>query len=140
MSGSEGGAGTGNTDSLNTRSQSPNRSFAHRAIMGGAADFPQRSSSPLKRPASDLEQDPAATPDEDVEMDAVSSSGAAAVLHDVKPGPEEGEQSRGSTSLAEVSRASSDSQPAVNGEKDEADNATSSPEPNKNRMCIESKQ
>ncbi len=42
--------------------------------MGGAADFPQRSSSPLKRPASDLE-DPSSGHNEDIDMDAVTPSG-----------------------------------------------------------------
>jgi hypothetical protein len=74
MSESEGGVSRGNPDGQDTRSQSPTRSFAHRAIMGGAADFPQRSSSPLKRPASDLEQETSLPTDEDVEMDPLPPS------------------------------------------------------------------
>jgi hypothetical protein len=74
MSESEGGVGRGNPDSQDTRSQSPTRSFAHRAIMGGAADYPQRSSSPLKRPASDLEQETPLPIIEDVEMDSLPAS------------------------------------------------------------------
>jgi ubiquitin carboxyl-terminal hydrolase 4/11 len=82
-SGSEGGVGQGNPESQDTRSQSPNRSFAHRAIMGGAADFPQRSSSPLKRPASDLEQETPPATEEDVEMDALPPSDPPGVTHEV---------------------------------------------------------
>ena len=63
------------------RGQSPILPFAHRAIMGGAADLPQRSSSPLKRRASDLdgEDDPKAeatsNQEEDVDMVTVPQSG-----------------------------------------------------------------
>jgi ubiquitin carboxyl-terminal hydrolase 4/11 len=71
QSGSEGGVCTRNTESQDIRSQSPNRSFAHRAIMGGAAELPQRSSSPLKRRASDLEPEASASLTEDVEMEAL---------------------------------------------------------------------
>jgi hypothetical protein len=81
MSESEGGVGRGNPDSQDTRSQSPTRSFAHRAIMGGAADFPQRSSSPLKRPASDLEQETPVPAEEDVEMDALPPSDPPEMIH-----------------------------------------------------------
>ncbi|ESZ93218.1 hypothetical protein SBOR_6374 [Sclerotinia borealis F-4128] len=38
-------------------SEQRGKSSRHRAIMGGAEDIPQRSSSPLKRPASELETD-----------------------------------------------------------------------------------
>ena len=76
----EGGEPTGleqkSSASLNDqdrRGQSPLLPFAHRAIMGGAADLPQRSSSPLKRRASDLDGDRQnkeviASQKEDVEM------------------------------------------------------------------------
>lgn len=76
MSGSDGGAAIGTTDTQDPRNHSPNTSFAHRAIMGGAADFPERSSSPLKRPASELDQDSSTVQEEDVEMDALPSSNA----------------------------------------------------------------
>lgn len=56
------------------RSQSPNKSFIQRAMMGGAADLPQRSSSPLKRPASELEQENPAKEKEDVDMDRLEPS------------------------------------------------------------------
>lgn len=81
MSESEGGVCKGNPDSQDTRSQSPTRSFAHRAIMGGAADFPQRSSSPLKRPASDLEQETPLPTTEDVEMDALPALDPPGLTH-----------------------------------------------------------
>ncbi|KAG0647612.1 Ubiquitin-specific-processing protease 12, partial [Hyphodiscus hymeniophilus] len=55
------------------RSQSPLLPFAHRAIMGGAADLPQRSSSPLKRRASDLEEGRSSQKD-DVDMITVPES------------------------------------------------------------------
>ncbi|KFX89047.1 hypothetical protein O988_08786 [Pseudogymnoascus sp. VKM F-3808] len=42
--------------------------------MGGAADLPQRSSSPLKRPASELEQENPAKDKEDVDMDRLETS------------------------------------------------------------------
>ena len=83
MSESEAGVGRGNPDSQDTRSQSPTRSFAHRAIMGGAADFPQRSSSPLKRPASDLEQETPLPTEEDVEMDALPPSDPPGMTQDM---------------------------------------------------------
>jgi hypothetical protein len=56
-----------------TRSQSPLLPFAHRAIMGGASDFPNRASSPLKRPASDLEAETSDVKD-DVDMINVPES------------------------------------------------------------------
>jgi hypothetical protein len=49
--------------------------------MGGAADFPQRSSSPLKRPASDLEQETPVPAEEDVEMDALPPSDPPEMIH-----------------------------------------------------------
>lgn len=42
--------------------------------MGGAADIPLRSSSPLKRPASELEQENPAKDKEDVDMDRLETS------------------------------------------------------------------
>lgn len=58
-----------------TGSQSPLLPFSHRAIMGGAADLPQRSSSPLKRRASDLEAE--VPPGQDVDMIEVPPSDPA---------------------------------------------------------------
>jgi hypothetical protein len=49
--------------------------------MGGAADFPQRSSSPLKRRASDLEQEKPQPKEVDVEMDAMPLSDSAGSPH-----------------------------------------------------------
>jgi hypothetical protein len=69
MSGSEGGVGDSQDKRSQSPNRSPNRSFAHRAIMGGAADLPQRSSSPMKRRASDFEQDESTHHNEDVEME-----------------------------------------------------------------------
>jgi ubiquitin carboxyl-terminal hydrolase 4/11/15 len=57
-----------------TRGQSPIRIFSHRNIMGGAADLPQRSSSPLKRPASDLEGEAQSSQKDDVDMISVPNS------------------------------------------------------------------
>jgi hypothetical protein len=51
--------------------------------MGGAADFPQRSSSPLKRPASDLEQEKPLPTEEDVEMDALPPSDPPGMTHNI---------------------------------------------------------
>jgi ubiquitin carboxyl-terminal hydrolase 4/11 len=42
--------------------------------MGGAEDLPKRASSPLKRPASDLEPEDASSQKEDVDMIAVPPS------------------------------------------------------------------
>ncbi|KAF4635752.1 hypothetical protein G7Y89_g2337 [Cudoniella acicularis] len=57
------------------RSQSPIGTFARKAIMGGAADLPQRSSSPLKRRASDLEEsDAPSSQKDDIEMVSAPSS------------------------------------------------------------------
>ena len=108
LSGSEGGVGTGNTDSRERRSHSPNRSFAHRAIMGGAADFPQRSSSPLKRPASDLEQEPSKVPEQDVDMDPSPPSDPPDTPHTTESATIQGEQARRSQSSIELSRAARD--------------------------------
>jgi ubiquitin carboxyl-terminal hydrolase 4/11/15 len=55
-----------------TRGHSP-RIFSHRSIMGGAAETPHRSSSPLKRRASDLEGE-AASSENDVDMIPVPTS------------------------------------------------------------------
>lgn len=73
--GGETGAGGGpqNSGSQGNRSQSPNKSFIQRARMGGAADIPLRSSSPLKRPASELEQENPAKDKEDVDMEGLET-------------------------------------------------------------------
>jgi ubiquitin carboxyl-terminal hydrolase 4/11/15 len=60
-----------------TRGLSPLRTILHRSIMGGAEDIPQRSSSPLKRPASELEADVPSSQQEDVDMISVSPSDPA---------------------------------------------------------------
>jgi hypothetical protein len=106
MSESEGGVGRGNPDGQDTRSQSPTRSFAHRAIMGGAADFPQRSSSPLKRPASDLEQETPLPTEEDVEMDALPPSDPPGMIHDIGTATGEEEQYGGLQSQKDATQAS----------------------------------
>ncbi|KAH8805658.1 ubiquitin carboxyl-terminal hydrolase-like protein [Xylogone sp. PMI_703] len=75
--GCEVGARSQPLNESNRRSQSPNtsRAYAYRAIMGGAADLPQRSSSPLKRPASDLENNEGQTEQaDDVKMEGVDES------------------------------------------------------------------
>ncbi|KAI1818744.1 UCH-domain-containing protein [Poronia punctata] len=52
----------------NPRGSSPfTKTTHHRAIMGGAAEFPERSSSPLKRRASSMERDQPATVQEDAQ-------------------------------------------------------------------------
>lgn len=68
------GGGPPNSGSQGNRSQSPNKSFIQRAMMGGAADAPLRSSSPLKRPASELEQGNPAKDKEDVDMEGLETS------------------------------------------------------------------
>lgn len=62
--------GAGNVEGRERRSLSPARAVAHRAIMGGAADYPQRSSSPLKRPASDLDQEPTSNVDQQLDTES----------------------------------------------------------------------
>ena len=57
-----------------TRAQSPVRLFSHRTIMGGAADLPHRSSSPLKRRASDLDGEDQSSQKDDVDMISVPPS------------------------------------------------------------------
>ena len=58
-----------------TRDPSPVHHSVRRALMGGAADFPQRSSSPLKRRASSMEPEhDAVDAREDVDMTAVPDS------------------------------------------------------------------
>ncbi|RFU29961.1 hypothetical protein B7463_g6357, partial [Scytalidium lignicola] len=78
--GCEAGAGSQPLNEPDRRSQSPNtsRAYAYRAIMGGAADLPQRSSSPLKRPASDLENnDGQPEQKDDVKMEGVDEPSQA---------------------------------------------------------------
>lgn len=72
----------------------------HRAIMGGAADINQRSSSPLKRRASSMDPDPEATDtkEEDVDMIALPQTSSA------KQGSANGDD--GSNPTAAVSGAS----------------------------------
>jgi len=62
-----------------SRSQLSLVNTAHRALLGGAADINQRSSSPLKRRASsmDLENDPADPRQEDVDMIALPETSPA---------------------------------------------------------------
>ncbi|KAK4218084.1 UCH-domain-containing protein [Rhypophila decipiens] len=59
------------------RGPSPLINTPHRALMGGAADFPQRSSSPLKRRASsmDPETENIEAPKDDVDMVAPPATG-----------------------------------------------------------------
>ncbi|PQE19062.1 ubiquitin carboxyl-terminal hydrolase protein [Rutstroemia sp. NJR-2017a BBW] len=59
---------------VSSRSKSPRRSFNQRGIMGGAEDVPPRSSSPLKRPAADLEHDASSSQKDDVDMITVSNT------------------------------------------------------------------
>lgn len=61
------------TESL-PRDHSPKNLFTHRAIMGGAEDLPKRASSPLKRPASELDSEDPSSQREDVDMIAIPSS------------------------------------------------------------------
>ncbi|KAH6712208.1 ubiquitin carboxyl-terminal hydrolase-like protein [Leptodontidium sp. MPI-SDFR-AT-0119] len=68
-----------------TRGQSPVRHFSHRAIMGGAADLPQRSSSPLKRRASDLEAEVSSSQKDDVDMIMVPESDPPEAVNDTEP-------------------------------------------------------
>ncbi|KUJ19216.1 UCH-domain-containing protein [Mollisia scopiformis] len=56
--------------------------------MGGAADLPQRSSSPLKRPASDLETDIPSSQKDDVDMIPVPSSEPTRQTEDSAEQPE----------------------------------------------------
>lgn len=49
--------------------------------MGGDANFPQRSSSPLKRPASDLEQEPSNALERDVDMDHSATADSSDPSH-----------------------------------------------------------
>ncbi|KAI6709922.1 hypothetical protein JHW43_007556 [Diplocarpon mali] len=55
-----------------SRAQSPIKHFSHRPMMGGASDLSQRSSSPLKRRASDLGADGSSSQKDDVDMIPVS--------------------------------------------------------------------
>jgi ubiquitin carboxyl-terminal hydrolase 4/11/15 len=104
LSGSEGGVLASNTDTRERRSHSPNRSFAHRVIMGGADNFPQRSSSPLKRPASDLEQEPSNAPEHDVDMDRSPTADSSDPSHTTVSSMTQVEQSTGPrTSTSDVS-------------------------------------
>lgn len=67
-----------------TRGQSPAQFPSHRAIMGGASEQSQRSSSPLKRRASELEPEVTSSQD-DVDMIAVPSTDPAPVDDISKP-------------------------------------------------------
>ncbi|KAI1752363.1 hypothetical protein F4782DRAFT_540347 [Xylaria castorea] len=72
------GADTPAPDFNHPRGTSPfTKTTHHRAIMGGAAEFPERASSPLKRRASSMEpEDEAQNADVDVDMVNVPPSGA----------------------------------------------------------------
>lgn len=60
------------SEPLESEQQGKSPRHRHRAIMGGAEDMPQRSSSPLKRPASELEPDvPSSIKQEDVKQEDV---------------------------------------------------------------------
>ena len=75
------------------RSSSPLVSVSHRAIMGGAAEFPQRSSSPLKRRASSMNAEGdagAAAAGEDMDVDMLSLPPA----EDPQPSPASGARRR----------------------------------------------
>lgn len=136
MSESEGGAGRGNPDSQDTRSQSPTRSFAHRAIMGGAADFPQRSSSPLKRPASDLEQESPLPTEEDVEMDAIPSSDPPGMTHSMEQVVDEEEQHGVLQSQAEDTKGSNQPEHQMVTEEHQPQVSRNNPTPETERKFI----
>lgn len=53
--------------------------------MGGAADLPQRSSSPLKRRASDLEAEVSSSQKDDVDMIMVPESDPPEAVNDTEP-------------------------------------------------------
>jgi ubiquitin carboxyl-terminal hydrolase 4/11/15 len=59
------------------RGQSPRLPFAHRGIMGGAQDLPLRSSSPLKRRASNLDAEEDSSQKDDVDMITVPDADPA---------------------------------------------------------------
>ena len=59
------------------RDNSPKNLFTHRAIMEGAENLPKRASSPLKRPASELDSEEPSSQREDVDMITVASSAAS---------------------------------------------------------------
>ena len=73
--------------------------------MGGAAGNSQRSSSPLKRRASDLEEAEVAANSEDVEMKNVPSvdGGSVEVASEVRPKPQEEATRDGATQSREKS-------------------------------------
>ena len=83
--GVEGGSGTGSGSGQRQSSLAPNEQgggnqspinlFTHRAIMGDAEDMPKRASSPLKRPAAELEEDES-NQAEDVDMITVPALGS----------------------------------------------------------------
>lgn len=79
---SDRGADTPAPDFANClRGSSPfTKTTHHRAIMGGAAEFPERASSPLKRRASTMEpESEAQNANEDVDMITVPSSNATGI-------------------------------------------------------------
>lgn len=105
--------GPHNTAGRGNRSQSPNRSFIHRTMMGGAADLPHRSSSPLKRPASDLEQETPAKDKEDVDMDRPQPSTEATSGADRSADTIDATQSSQSSQPETVQQSSQDTDTTV---------------------------
>lgn len=70
---------------LVARDHSPKNIFTHRAIMGGAENLPKRASSPLKRPASELDSEEASSQREDVDMMTVPGSISAEATNTTSP-------------------------------------------------------
>jgi ubiquitin carboxyl-terminal hydrolase 4/11/15 len=89
--------------------------------MGGAADLPQRSSSPLKRPASDLEAEPESSQN-DVDMVAVPELAASepteASIRPTQPGRTQSvDMIRGETNDMQAQATAPDSRPKTGSSK-----------------------
>jgi hypothetical protein len=90
-------------------------------MMGGAADLPQRSSSPLKRPASELEQENPAKDKEDVDMDRLETSKEPSNNSNQGLSANGSEETGGSASQEAASQDTDTSLPEADGEMSEGE-------------------
>jgi ubiquitin carboxyl-terminal hydrolase 4/11/15 len=90
-------------------------------MMGGAADLPQRSSSPLKRPASELEQENPAKDKEDVDMDRLETSKEPSNNSNQGPSANGNDETGDSTSQEAASQDTDTSLPEADGEMSEGE-------------------
>lgn len=89
--------------------------------MGGAADIPLRSSSPLKRPASELEQENPAKDKEDIDMDRLETSKEAPDSSNQDPSANGNEKAEKSGLQETMSQDTDTSLPEADGQMSEGE-------------------